>query len=400
MPDSWTSDGHTSAPARRRTGVPTILIGALTFLTPFSIDVSLAGLPTIARAIGAPGGLMQWTLAAFIFATGAGQLFWGPLSDRFGRRPIVIAGLALFTLSAFACSVANDVALLIALRFTQGLGASAGTVTAFAVITDLALPPDERTRRQALISSISNVGPLAAPIAGVWILSALGWRALYAVPALLGAAMLAAIVIVLPETAQKSVGTPLERYRRAFALPRIAWLAAAIFALFAGYFAMISGSSFVLVAQLGVATPFFAAAFATEASAGLLGSFLASRLAHRIDAERLLAGALAIAVVAAAANAVTGVAFPSAPAFVATMSVYAFAFGIALPAAFSIALAEAGPDAGVASGILGASISLGGAAGSAVDGILPFVASASTGAVVVVAAGASVIAYRRSLRER
>jgi multidrug resistance protein len=386
MPDSWTSDGHTSAPARRRTGVPTILIGALTFLTPFSIDVSLAGLPTIARAIGAPGGLMQWTLAAFIFATGAGQLFWGPLSDRFGRRPIVIAGLALFTLSAFACSVANDVALLIALRFTQGLGASAGTVTAFAVITDLALPPDERTRRQALISSISNVGPLAAPIAGVWILSALGWRALYAVPALLGAAEIcghaAGTVSPCVRIAAHRVagGGDLRALRRLFRDDQ-RLVVRARRATRRGDPVLRRrlrhrgvGGAARIVSRKPARPP---DRRGTAARRGARDRGGGGRRERRHGC-RLPVG--------------TGVRRDDVGLRVRVR--HRAAGGVLDP------LAEAGPDAGVASGILGASISLGGAAGSAVDGILPFVASASTGAVVVVAAGASVIAYRRSLRER
>jgi DHA1 family bicyclomycin/chloramphenicol resistance-like MFS transporter len=384
----------------RRRDVPTLVIGALTFLAPFSIDVSLPGLPSIARTIGAPGGAMQWTLSAFILASGAGQLMWGPLSDRYGRRPIVIAGLALFALSAFACSIAHHAGELIALRFVQGLGSSAGSVCAFAIVTDLALPPADTTRRQAVISSISNVGPLAAPVAGVWILAALGWRALYAIPALLGAIVLAAVIVLVPETAPKTAATTLERYRRVFALPRTLGLAGMIFAFFAGYFAMISGSPFALVAQLGIATPFFAAAFATEAASALLGSFVASRLTQRFDAERQLRAALILAVAAAACNAVAGIWFPAAWSFVASMSVYAFAFGVALPSAFSLALADAEPDAGVASGVLGAAISLGGAAGSALGGALPFAPTTAIGLVVIGAACASALSYRWSLRER
>jgi DHA1 family bicyclomycin/chloramphenicol resistance-like MFS transporter len=369
----------------------------MTFLAPFSIDVSLPGLPSIARAVGAPPGMLQWTLSAYVLASGAGQLVWGPLSDRFGRRPIVLAGLALFALSAFACSIAHDAGTLIALRFVQGLGSSAGSVCAFAIVTDLALPAAEATRRQAVISSISNVGPLAAPVVGVWILAALGWRALYAIPALVGALVLVAVVVLVPETAPKTAATTLERYRRVFALPRTLGLAAMVFAFFAGYFAMISGSSFALVAQLGIGTPLFAAAFATEAASALLGSFVASRLARRVDAERLLRAALALAVVAAACNALAGIGFPAAWSFVASMSLYAFAFGVALPSAFALALADAEPDAGVASGVLGAAISLGGAAGSALSGALPFAPTFAIGCVVVLAAAAAVACYRRSI---
>ena len=374
--------------------VPTVLLGALTFLAPFSIDVSLPGLPAIAATIHAPGGLMQWTLSAFVFATGAGQLVWGPFSDRYGRRPTVLIGLALFVASAFACAIVTDVGVLIALRFVQGIGACAGSVCAFAIVQDLTLAPAVRASRQAMISSISSIGPLAAPIAGVAILTALGWRSLYAIPAALGAALLIVVILRLPETAPLTPGTPFERYRRVLALPRTAGFTAMIFALFGGYFAMISGSPFALVAQLHLSTVAFAGAFALEAGSSLLGSFITSRLAFRFDSATLLRASLAIALAAGVVNGITGNWFPSPAAFILTMSVYAFAFGIALPSAFSLALALAGPDAGVASGVLLAGLSLGGAAASAVSGALPFAPTMAIGCVVVAAACAAVIAYR------
>jgi DHA1 family bicyclomycin/chloramphenicol resistance-like MFS transporter len=380
--------------------VSTLLLGGLVFLAPFSIDVSLAGLPSIAAALHAPGGLMQWTLSAFVLATGGGQLVWGPVSDRFGRRPVILIGLAIYVIAAFACAVVSNVGVLIALRFVQGLGSCAGSVCAYAVIQDLMLPPRERASRQALLSAINNVGPLAAPIAGVWILSTLGWRPLYAIPAMLGAIVLVAVALLLPETSPKTPGAAFERYLRVLALPRTLAFAVMIFALFAGYFAMISGSPFVLVAQLHVSTTAFAIAFAIEAASGLVGSFVASRLAKTTSSERLLAVSLVVALAAAAANGAAGVWAPSPLAFILTMSLYAFAFGVALPSAYTLALADAGSDAGVASGLLGAGLSLGGAAGSAISGVLPFVASVSTGIVVTCGGFAAMVCYRASLRVR
>ncbi len=385
--------------APRSRDVPTVLLGALTFLSPFSIDVSLPGLPAIAAAIHAPGGVMQWTLAAYVLATGTGQLFWGPMSDRYGRRPVVLAGLALFALSASASALVTDVAVLIALRFLQGLGSCAASVCAFAVVQDLRLPASETAARQALISAINNIGPLAAPLAGVGILALLGWRWLYAVPALVGLGVLVAALALLPETSPRTAGHVADRYRRVLALPRTVPLALTIFALFAGYFAMISGSPFALVAQLHLSTTAFAAAFALEAGCALLGSFATSRLARRFTSETLLGGGLAIALAAGLANAIGGVGWPHPAIFIGTMSVYAFSFGIALPSAFSLALRPAGGDAGVASGILGAALSLGGAAGSALGGSLPLPPSSAIGCVVAGGACMAGLSYLRSRPE-
>jgi DHA1 family bicyclomycin/chloramphenicol resistance-like MFS transporter len=384
--------------ATRTRDVSALLLGALSFIAPFSIDVSLPGLPAIGAAIGAPGGLMQWTLAAYVLATGFGLLFWGPFADRFGRRPTILIGLALYAASALACAVTSTVAILIGLRFLQGLGSCAGSVCAFAIVHDLAHAPAERASRQATITAVTNIGPLAAPIAGVAILTWLGWRFLYAIPGLAGIALFAAVVAWVPETAPFSAGAPLERFRRVFALPRTLALTATIFALFGGYFAMISGSPFALVAQLHLSTAAFAGAFAIEAASALLGSFASSRLAFRFSPETLLAAAIALALAAGCANGVAGTWLPSPATFIITMSFYAFAFGVALPSAIALTLADAGPDAGVASGVLLAGLSLGGAAGSALGGAVPGLPTAGIGAVVAAAAWASALAYALSRR--
>src|ERR1051326_2106247 len=98
-----------------------VLLGALTMLPPLSIDISLPGLPVIAQALHAQGGTIQWTLSAFVLAFGGGQLVLGPLSDRYGRRPVLLCGLGVFTLLAVGCAVVSNVYLLVALRFAQGL---------------------------------------------------------------------------------------------------------------------------------------------------------------------------------------------------------------------------------------------------------------------------------------
>ena len=126
-----------------------------------------------------------------------------------------------------------------------------------------------------------------------------------------------------------------------------------------------------------------------------MGSFSASRLAFRFDPEHLLRAAILIALAAGIANGIAGIAFPGPAAFIVTMAAYAFAFGIALPSTVSLLLAEAGPDAGVASGVLLAGLSLGGAAGSAVSGALPLAPTAAIGCVVAGAACAAAIAYGR-----
>src|ERR1700722_2876859 len=170
-----------------------ILLGALTMLPPLSIDVSLPGLPLIAQSLHAPGSTIAWTLSAFVLAFGAGQLALGPLSDRYGRRPVLLYGLAVFAFLAVACAFVTNVYVLVALRFIQGVAASAGTVCARAIVADITSDRAKATSLQAYISVTNSLAPILAPIAGVVILAFFGWRWLYAGLAVAGVALILAV---------------------------------------------------------------------------------------------------------------------------------------------------------------------------------------------------------------
>lgn len=382
----------------RRDGV-IVLLGALTFLAPLSIDISLPGLPAVARALAAPPAEMQWTLSAFILMFGVGQLVLGPASDRYGRRPVLLAALAIFALAAVACAEAGGVRTLIALRLLQGFTACAGTVCAFATVQDLWPGRTASAPRQAVLSGINNLAPIVAPLIGAALLLTFGWRSLYGVLAVAGALLFVAVLLWLPETASRTASGLGARYRRVLALPRTARLAALVFTMFGGYFAMISGSPFVLVTQMRLGPAEFAAAFAINAVTALAGSVGAGVASVRWGPERVLAGGVGIVLAAGLANALAG-AFAAGPlSFVATMSLYALGFGAAIPGAYAAALAHSGADSGVASGILGAALAIGGACGSALAGALGLEPSLGVG---LTAAGSAALAagFYAASRER
>lgn len=375
-----------------------LLLGTLTMLPPLSIDVSLPGLPVIARALGAPGGAMQWTLSAFVLAFGFGQLILGPLSDRFGRRRVLIGGLALFTLAGFACASATNVYMLIALRFAQGFGACAGTVCARAIAQDVSTERAGATKRQAFLSAVNAIAPVIAPLIGVGILAKLGWRPLYGALSVLGIALVVLVVRALPETSPRVAQDIVTAYRRVLRLPRTAGLATFTFASFFAYFAMISGSPFALVVQLHVSSTLFAIAFALNALTLLAGSFVAGILTKYVSSERIFAGGITLLLVAGVVTWGVNAFAPSVIGFTATMSFLAFGFGIAFPNAFSAALAAAKNDAGLTSGILGAGQMIGGAVGSAIAGALPLAPAASIGTVVLVGTAVASLGYLHSRR--
>jgi MFS transporter, DHA1 family, multidrug resistance protein len=375
-----------------------VLLGALTMLPPLSIDVSLPGLPVIARAIGASSASMQQSLSVFVFAFGAGQLVLGPLSDRYGRRPVLIAGLAVFTLAGVACTFTAGPAMLLVARFVQGLGACAGTMSARAIVQDVAPNRERAASLQAFVSAVTTIAPIVAPLLGALILATLGWRWLYGALVVAGIVLIVAVVVRLPETAPGTTGRRRDAYARVLRLPRTVPLALFVACAFGAYFALISGSPFALVTQMHVASGPYAVAFAINACALLAGSFTAGRLVLRVPAERLFAAGVALAAAAGGLACAVDVLAPAPAGFVITFALYAFAMGITTPNAYAAALADVGADAGTTSAVLGAAQMIGGALASALAGAIPL--APSTGIGITVAGGALLasIAYIRSRR--
>ncbi len=373
-----------------------VLLGALTTLPPLSVDVSLPGLPVIARALGASGATMQHSLSVFVFAFGAGQLVVGPLSDRYGRRPVLLVGLAVFALAGIACTFAASGAALVVARFVQGLGACAGTTSARAIVQDVAPNRERATTLQAYVSAVTAIAPIVAPLLGAAILAVAGWRWLYGVLVLAGIALIVAVALRLPETAPGSRGSRRAAYARVLRLPRTVPLALFVACAFGGYFTLISGSPFALVTQMHLSSGPYAVAFAINACALLAGSFTAGRLARRVAAEWLFASGVVLLVAASALACALDAFHPTPAGFVATFALFAFAFGIANPNAYAAALHDAGPDAGTLAGILGAAQMLGGALVSAVAAALPLPPSAGIGAVLLCASLAAAAAYASS----
>ena len=373
-----------------------VLLGALTMLPPLSIDLSLPGLPIVSSALHAPRGTIQWTLSAFIFAFGAGQLVVGPLSDRRGRRPVLLCGLAGFTVLAIGCALATNVYLLIALRFLQGLTACAGTVCSRAMVADVSRDRTQATSLQAYVSATNALAPITAPMLGVLLLTWLNWRWLYGGLGLVGIGLFAASYFQLKETATaRAASGVLAGYRRVLQHQRVVPLAAVIFFAFAGYFAMISSSPLVLELQMHVSGAMFALAFAANAASTMAGSFVAGRFSHRFGADRLLTTGPILLLIAGVTALGFGVYAPSPMSFTVTMAAYAFSYGMTVPGAYGMALSEAGADAGSGSALLGAAQMTGGALGSALSGSLPLLASTSVGIVAAVAA-CGVMAAARS----
>ena len=401
---------HVEAPAATaarlqapRPGAPLWLLALFTFSGTLGIHVFVPAMPDAARDLGAGGGAMQMTVSVYILGLAFGQLVYGPLSDRFGRRPVLIGGLALYTLAGVAAGLAPDVNILIVARLFQALGGCVGLVLARAIVRDTAAPRDA-ARRLALMNLMVTVGPGVAPIVGAALAESAGWRAIFALLGALGVANLLFAWRLLAETGPSAARVSV----RALARDYFGLLRSPAFLGFSigggcattAIYAFVAAAPFIFVGQLHRATTATGFYIAILVSGIWLGTMLTSRLVARVALGRLLIGANALGTIAAfgfLAVVLTGQL--SVVATIATMFVFALGVGVASPAALTSAIGVNPRVIGSASGLYGFAQMAVGALCTALAGLGHDAALSAA----LVLAGASVIgqiAFAIALRER
>jgi DHA1 family bicyclomycin/chloramphenicol resistance-like MFS transporter len=335
-----------------------LLLGILTAIASLSIDMYLPALPAIAVDLRAAPGLLEATLAAFFAGFALGQLVYGPLSDRIGRRPPLIGGLVLYTVASIVCATAATPEVLIAGRAAQALGGCAALVIARAVVRDL-YDAQDAARVFSRLMLIMGLAPVLAPSLGSILLVRFSWRAIFWVLAAFGVACIVGVFRRLPETspraAEGGVGMVIGGYARIFADLRFIGLAMGGGFAGAGMFAYIAASPFVFIEQLGLSPKQYAIIFGSNAF-GLIGNSQFNRLLlKRATPPQILGRVLYVTAGAAIAIAVlawTGTA--SWLALAAALFVYVGTIGAVGPNTTAAALSRYGGDAGSASALLGA----------------------------------------------
>ncbi len=289
----------------------TILLTALVALGPISTDLYLPSLPGMARAFGGDVDQVQLTLSLFLAGFAVGQLVYGPLSDRFGRRPVLLAGVALFVIATAVCALAPSLPMLIASRFVQALGACAGPVIGRAVVRDV-YGREGAARVLAYMSAAIALAPAIGPIIGGFLEIWFGWRANFVALLVFGIAGLAGAYAILPETNRDPdprAAMPVAILSTFGMLLRNRAFLGYMLCYTAGYgtlFAFISGSSFVFIEAVGLAPEQFGFCFAFMVVGYIAGAVLSGRLIRKQGLDRLIAAGGIIAAAAGAALAGIG----------------------------------------------------------------------------------------------
>ena len=377
----------------------TLTLGALSAIAPMSIDMYLPSLPSLERALSTDAASVQLTLAVFFLGLAVGQVLYGPLADRFGRKGPLYAGISLYTLTSAGCALAPNVQSLILLRLAEALGGCAGAVIARAVVRDL-FDAQEAARMFSLILLVMGVAPIVAPLAGGALLVWLGWRSIFWILALFGLLVLLGVLLWLPETRQAGhIATGLRHPMRSYAqlLRDRRFLGFALAGGFAqaGMFAYISGSPSVFIDLYGVPPQHYGWLFGANALGLIFASQANRHLLTRHGAYQVLSwanratAAFGALLVLAAASRIGGFLGLLLPLFA-----YITTLGFLFPNSVALALDPQGERAGTASALLGTLQFTAAAAASTVVGTLYNATAVPMAGVIAVCGTLGLVAGR------
>lgn len=335
------------------------VLGLLTAIGPFAIDMYLPALPSIRAALHAGTGAAQASLMVFFVMMGLAQLAYGPLSDIYGRKPLLYAGLVLFALGSIGCALATDIQTLIAFRVLQGLGASAGMVIGRAVVRDLHTGPDA-AQMMSLLMLVFSVSPILAPLTGSLVIAWTDWRGIFwsvLVAALLGLALL---TLFLRETrhahlrAGSTIRGALSAYRELLGDPSFLGLGFICAFGTSSFFAYLASSSFVLIEHYGLTPTQYSVFFSINAIAFIGAAQFNGLLARRFGLRRVARGAVSGYVCSMTGLFALFALGVDSLAVLAVLLFVGYAFlGMVIPNVTVLALEEHGAIAGTASALIG-----------------------------------------------
>lgn len=336
-----------------------LILGALSTVSPLAIDMYLAAFPEMARHFNTSASTIALTLASYFIGIALGILFYGPLMDRYGRRPPLFAGLTIFILASIASMFAPNVETLIALRFLQALGGCVGQVGAMAMVRDF-FRHDEASKILSILTLIIGVSPLMAPTLGGFIVTSFGWSWVFFAQGLMVALILLVCFFFLPvgytpdKTLKLHPAVIARNFWQIFCDPQFNTYALTMALSFSGLLVYVSGSPIIFMEVYQVSAQVYGIIFATLSVGFIGGSQVNIWLTKKLSSETILRRAVIAQCVVAVLLAV-GTAFDQLglSSMVVLIFCYLSCLGLTTPNGTALALAPFTKNAGQASALVG-----------------------------------------------
>jgi len=337
----------------------TTLLAVLVAYGAISNNMVLPALPALASVFQVPGGVAMLAIPAFFLGFGTGQLFFGSLSDRFGRRPVLLTGLGLYTLATAACIMAPDMETLLTARVIQGLAAASTQVLARAIVRDF-FAPARAAKMLSVMSAAFAFASALAPLAGGLLLAWFGWQAIFAALAMIGGVTLLLVCFGLAESLPRldpeatNPGRIAANYKNLATNRIFSGYTLAFAAAFGGVYAFHAGSPFVFIDLLGYGPEIYGLFFAFMLGGFFAGTVISARITMRIGFRRLVVAGIFVCLGAAGTMLVLVLAgLVGAVTILVPQFIFMFGFGMIFPNAIAGALAPFPEKAGAASALLG-----------------------------------------------
>ncbi len=337
-----------------------IVLGSLSATGPLGTDMYLGALPAMAADLGSTSANLQMTVMSFFAGFTIGQMFYGPISDKVGRKPVIFVAIAIYLLASLGCMFAASAEQLIALRFVQGLGGSIGMVIGAAIIRDL-YTGHEAAKLMSIVVLVMGVAPILAPLAGSLILEIADWRVIFAVLAIFAVYCCVLVATVLPETrmaelrASAKLSQATKWYGHLLISKAFIPYAGALALVQGGFFAYIGGSPFVLIDVYGLSPLAYAVVFAANSIGLGIGAQVSVRLLKTYGPRKVVKAAASLYALSASLLLVSQVSgLHSLPVVCALFFVMVASLGAIMPSCNTMAMEAHGAIAGTAAALMGA----------------------------------------------
>ncbi len=321
----------------------TFIVALLSMVGPFSIDAYLPSFPDIEATFGISRALLSQSLSVYLAAFAASTLLWGPLSDRFGRRLVIMSSLSLYVLASAGCALADNATTFLVLRTLQGFAASGGLIAGRAMIRD-AHDAESAHRAMAQVTLVFALAPAIAPLLGAWLHDHYGWRSVFWFLCLFGALLIGTTAYTretLSEAQRQSV-QPLvvaRVYAKTLQHRQFPLMVLSLGFTFAGMFLYIAGAPTVIYDFLGLGTDDFGVQFIPMVAGLMLGAFVSSRLSHRWSPVRIVSTGFGVLVIGVVLNLVQVALFDATILFtIGPLVIYAIGTAMVMPAITVLAL--------------------------------------------------------------